>query len=302
MKEVQTDEIQTWFIGCDAAPMAGFAVRLEDRQVDPGEAVAKAGAPDNVCDVEYASVLQRRESVHDATDLRDALNACSREIFRLDTDQWRTLREHPPARSAAHGRADREQMMEHDAEQEPRQAHSRRQPVDAERYVPCIAARHPGRMIARHVERDFGARVARTGEEHAAGLQLPRIAVLARVHLQDVSAQIVRERRHAWRLVARHRDDDVVRFEAIRAGFDQISAAGAGETIDAGLATNRQLKPARVVFEVIRHLIFRWKRKRQTRKLHPDEAVEQGWREQAKRIPPLAPAVAHVCTGVKDDE
>src|SRR5215831_19891533 len=100
MKEVQADEIQPRLIGRHAALMAGFAVRFEDRQVDPGEAVAKAGAPNNVRDVEYAPVLQQRESVHDAIDLRHALNTCSREIFRLDADEWRALREHPPAGSA----------------------------------------------------------------------------------------------------------------------------------------------------------------------------------------------------------
>src|SRR5215471_15846405 len=93
MKEVQADEVQARFVGRYAALMAGFAVRFEDRQFDPGQAVAKAGAPDDVRDVENASVLQRRESVHDATDPRHALNASSREIFRLDADEWRALRE-----------------------------------------------------------------------------------------------------------------------------------------------------------------------------------------------------------------
>src|SRR5215471_17685407 len=140
MKEVQADEVQARFVGRYAALMAGFAVRFEDRQFDPGQAVAKAGAPDDVRDVENASVLQRRESVHDATDPRHALNACSREIFRLDADEWRALREHPAAYSAAHGGADREQVMEHDPEKKPRHEHARGQPVDPERHMPGVAA------------------------------------------------------------------------------------------------------------------------------------------------------------------
>src|SRR6202022_2662009 len=128
------------------------------------------------------------------------------------------------------------------------------------------------------------------------------MGVLGLVALQDVRAQILRERGHAWNLITGHRDDYVVGFELACAGFNQMPVAGARETIDASAASNGQLKSARVVFEVIRHLVFRWKRKRRSGEFRPDESVERGRRKQAKRIPPVAPGIAYAFTGVEDDE
>src|SRR5215469_16397442 len=157
-------------------------------------------------------------------------------------------------------------------------------------------------MLARSLDCDLRTRVAGTNQEHAAGLQLPETAVLARVHLQYVRAQILGESRHARNLVTRHRNDHMVGFEPVCACVKQISVSGAREVIDAGAVSNGQLKSACVVFEIIRHLIFRWKRKRRTGKLHPDEAVERRRRKQSKRVPPLAPGIAYAFTGVEDHE
>src|SRR5829696_3627558 len=157
-------------------------------------------------------------------------------------------------------------------------------------------------MVARHLEGNFGARVARAGEEDPARLQLPRIAILARVHLQDVCAQILRERGHAWNLITRHRHDDVVGLKPVCARFNEIPAAGTRETIDPRAVSNRQREPARVLFEVVRHLIFRWKRKRRRGEWHADEAVELGRCKQTERVPPVAPGIAHTFRSVEEDE
>src|SRR5262249_54985230 len=66
--------------------------------------------------------------------------------------------------------------------------------------------------------------------------------------------------------------------------------------------SNGQLKSTRVRFEVVTHLVLRRKRERGRWKLHPHEAVEDRRRKQTKRVPALAPRVAHPLTGVEDDE
>src|SRR5262249_28186606 len=100
--------------------------------------------------------------------------------------------------------------MEDEPEDEAHQEQASRQPVDPERHVPGVTTRHPGRMLARQLNRDLAARVAGTNEEHAARLQLLWIAVLARMQLENVWAQLPCKRGYAWNLIARHRDHDVI--------------------------------------------------------------------------------------------
>src|SRR5262249_20240921 len=111
-----------------------------------------------------------------------------------------------------------------------------------------------------------------------------------------------RERRHAWHLVTGHRDYDVVGLEAAGAGLDDVLAAAARQTIDAHAVADRQLKTARVGFEIIRHLVVRGKRERRRRKLHPHEPIERSGREQTERIPAIAPGVTDAPARVEDDE
>src|SRR5262249_28211244 len=155
------------------------------------------------------------------------------------------LREHPPACTPPNGRPNRQETMEDEPEDEAHQEQAGRQPVDPERHVTRVTTRHPGRTLARHLNRDLGARVAGANEEHAARLQLLWIAVLARMQLENVRAQLRCERGYARNLIARHRDDDMVGFEPMDAGFDQIPTADARQPIDADAAANGQLKATR---------------------------------------------------------
>src|SRR5687767_14778690 len=172
MQKMQTDEVQTGFVGGDAALVARLAVGFEDRHVDPREAVSKPGAPDHVRDVEHASVLEHWQAVHHPSHLRYSLNARSEQLFRLHTDKRSTLRENLAADTASDRRSDRQQAVEHEAEDEPHEEEASGQPMDAERHVSGVPARDPRWMLANHLDGDLGARVPGANEEHRARLKL----------------------------------------------------------------------------------------------------------------------------------
>src|SRR5919198_5549554 len=89
--EDQTDEAETR-LGLDHATVVPrLPVLVEDREVDPGEVLAEAGAPDDVRYVEDAVVLEQRQTVARADDAAASLDARVGEVFRLDADQRRSL-------------------------------------------------------------------------------------------------------------------------------------------------------------------------------------------------------------------
>ena len=63
-----------------------------------------------------------------------------------------------------------------------------------------------------------------------------------------------------------------------------------------------QLEARRVGLEVVAHLVLRREVVARRRELHPDQAVELGGREQAQRVPALAPGVADALGRVQDHE
>ena len=68
--------------------------------------------------------------------------------------------------------------MEHQTEHYPQEKQVRRQAIDAERDLSCVAARYRNSMVRREVHRDLGAGVARADDQHAAFAQLLRMFVV----------------------------------------------------------------------------------------------------------------------------
>src|SRR5206468_1431122 len=100
VKEVQADEVETR-LGRDPALVRRLAVLAEDRHVDPAEVLPEARAPDDVRDVHDTSVLEDGQAVTDADSLRNALDARSEEIVRLNADPRRAAIEDVRADLAA---------------------------------------------------------------------------------------------------------------------------------------------------------------------------------------------------------
>jgi len=72
--------------------------------------------------------------------LRHALDAGRRQIVGFDPDERCALSEHSAARSPAERGSDREQTMEHHAEQKANEKQASRQSVDPKRHVAGVAA------------------------------------------------------------------------------------------------------------------------------------------------------------------
>jgi hypothetical protein len=122
------------------------------------------------------------------------------------------------------------------------------------------------------------------------------------VQLDDLGPQLRREVRDARALVARHRDDDLIRLELLPAERDDVDAVALEQALDARARAHGQLEARRVALEVVAHLVLRGERVRRRGEAQPRQAVELGRREQAQRVPPPAPRVADALRRVEDDE
>src|SRR6185436_16817965 len=100
-----------------------------------------------------------------------------------------------------------------------------------------------------------------------------------------------------------HRDDDMVRVVARAAGHDKETIAHARETLDTNARANGKRKRARVLLEVVAHLVLGGEvvaiggGERQA----VEAGVSRG-RKEAQRVPALAPDVADARAGVENDE
>src|SRR5262245_40853395 len=98
-------------------------------------------------------------------------------------------------------------MKEH-AQYQAAHAEARRQTVYAERHVTGFASSQPRSVTLHGFDRYLRSRVADTHDQHASRLQLCRVAVLERMELHDLCAQISSKRRSARTLIVAHCDDD----------------------------------------------------------------------------------------------
>ena len=89
MLKVLAHKVKSRLAVNQAARLARFAVRLEDRQIDPCQPEVVPRAPDNVGDVERAAVGQVRESVGHAGDPIDPAHAHGVQLGAPLPDPWR---------------------------------------------------------------------------------------------------------------------------------------------------------------------------------------------------------------------
>ena len=103
----------------------------------------KAGAPDNIRDVEYAAVLEYQPSILYRGSPWDALDARRVKVSWLHSNQRTAHREYLPAKRAPHRRIHREHAMEEAPEHEPDQHETSRKAVNAEGDVADVPASEP---------------------------------------------------------------------------------------------------------------------------------------------------------------
>ena len=86
-----------------------------------------------------------------------------------------------------------------------RKTNRARRALDPEGDMSALLSREPGRVLLDHLDRDLGARVPGSNDEHPALLELRRVPVLAGMELHDARVELARERRHAgdpWLAIA----------------------------------------------------------------------------------------------------
>src|SRR6185295_10997343 len=113
------------------------------------------------------------------------------------------------------GRPHRQHAMEQEPEDERYEEAATERPVDVERQVAGVAAGEPDAWsrappACGELDGDLRPGVAASRDEHVSRAELSGIAVVPRVELDDVRAEIPREERHPRPLVARHRHHDLV--------------------------------------------------------------------------------------------
>jgi hypothetical protein len=84
VEEEQPHEVQTGLGSHDAAVVNGSSVFVEDGKVDPREVRHEPGAPEDIGDLELASVLEHREAVSRPDRPGDAVDPGRRVILRSD--------------------------------------------------------------------------------------------------------------------------------------------------------------------------------------------------------------------------
>ena len=133
---------------------------------------------------------------------------------------------------------------------------ARGESVDAKRNVAGVAPRQPDLVTPREIERDLRARVTRADDQHAAVPQLARVPVVLGVKLNDVAAQLARERRNPRGLVAGHGDHDLGGLDGAAVGLDAVAVTGSRQAIDARAGSDRQLEARDVRLQVVGHLVL----------------------------------------------
>src|SRR5262245_31026184 len=129
--------------------------------------------------------------------------------------------------------------MKEDAQHQPAHAEARRQTIYAEWYVTAFASGEPRSVTLHGFDRYLRSRVADTHDQHVPRLQLCGVAVLGRVELHDVGAQIGSKRRPSRTLIVAHGDDDVVGFESSVSRDDDESVAKPRQALDAQTRSHR---------------------------------------------------------------
>src|SRR5918996_5513437 len=219
--EDQPHEVQTGLGDNDAAFVDRRSGLVEDGQVDPREVVAKPRAPDHVRHVEDVPLVQQWQTVADADDAWNSLNAETIEVVRLDADQRRGLRSEIRTDLPSHRRS----LREHSVAEETDDAEggARRERSMTEGDLRRWLARHPRRMGTSDLQTNLRSGVTEADDEDPTFDELLRTPVVARVQLHDPRIELEGEVRNL-RCAERSRcDDDAVGLESLRARAHHVA-------------------------------------------------------------------------------
>src|SRR5215831_11331201 len=174
--------------------------------------------------------------------------------------------------------------------------------LNGKRNVTGLLAGHQRSVGASKFDGNVSRRVASTHNENFAGLQLGWIAVVRRVKLFDGWIESSCEARRARFLVVGHRDDHIFRFELLGPGGNAKTIPAARNAVDAYACSNRQVETPRIGFQVVSHLQLGREGVAARGKTKSGKPCVTRRREQAERIPAIAPGVADTTAGIQNQE
>jgi len=271
VEEVQADEIEPGCIMDHAGLVVWHGVFIEDREVDPREASFIAGTPDDVLDLEGATILQDRLPVAHGRDARRALDTGRGKVSPFDTDQWSSTVQKLGPELAPNWGAYRENSVEQDAENQTHEKDAAEKPTDAKRYLARAASGHVHAPALGELHRELGAGVAGADEQHRPRLELARCLVVHGVQLHDRCGEVLGKRGNTRSLVVAHGDDDLLGAKHARPSLELVVTVVPRQSLDADPVQDGELEVSRVRLEVVGHLVFAWKRIGRRRKWEPIE-------------------------------
>src|SRR5262249_39433396 len=239
VEEVEAEEVEAALVR-GPAPLHRLAVFTEYRHLDPAEVQVEAGAPDHVCDIQHAAVLEGRKTVPYADRLRSAGDAGGVQIPRLHPDARCALRQYrwpdlPPERGPQ-----RQHVREDELED--RVHKTRPASLDPDGDLALVPAGEPRAVGRRHIHCDVRPGIPGADEKNAARLEGRRMQVPARLQLRGTRTEHGGDLGQGGRRVEPGCDDDVFRLEPpiARIGDEPISVLR--ETVDLGAQLNGQLE------------------------------------------------------------
>src|SRR5207253_10056277 len=141
-------------------------------------------------------------------------------------------------------------------EEEGAEDHAAASALDRRRNLAGVATRQHYLVPRDGLVGDVRARVTCAHHENPAVLELPQVAVGARMDLRDLGAELVRERWDERLLEDAGGDDDRLRLDPRSAGVSHEAAAFLRQRLDTGSEPDGQLEARRIGLEIVRHLVL----------------------------------------------
>jgi hypothetical protein len=167
--------------------------------------------------------------------------------------------------------------------------------VDGEpghRQVPGLTGSgHRDAVRAGELDGQLGGGAAASDDEHVAGRDVRRRAVVVGVQLVDVGGQVGGGRRHERRAEGPGRDHDVLSAYRSGGGLRHERTVVAAQPAHVDARAHRQVEPVDVAAEVVRHLRAGRAAGRAVGEGQAGQAAEPSGREQHEAVPAVSPAL-----------
>ncbi len=290
VEERHADDVQAADPTDDPPHLDRPAVRPGDPRPDPVVVGSEPGAPDDVRGLDDPAVVQHRPAVSGPDRASDGpLHPGGGEVARPDALERSAAVDDRGPRPASDGRAGDEHVVDEQPEQRIEEAGG--PSTGAHRHLAGVPSGQDGRVRADRGHRDLRPRVAGPDDEDDAVAQLRRVAVLARVELSDLGAQLGRERGHLRRSEGAGRQDDLGCAPALiaRPHVPADARCVLRQRIDLHARPDGELEPGGVGLEVGGHLVLGRQAVPRTREGHARQAIEARRREQPEPVPAVSP-------------